>query len=91
MSAFLLGKLLNVLEAKNHGAFSGCAEIDKIVFMYSSFKLQTYKYTHFNNLEDIKPILSYYPSPQNEKEIKPCHLVIKFHVPDILYSIFSYA
>lgn len=78
--------MLKVLDAKTHGAFSGCAERDKIVFMYYSFKLQTYKYTHFNNLEDIKHILSYYPPPQNKKEKKPCHLGIKFHVPDILYS-----
>lgn len=55
--------------------------------MYSSFKLQTYKYTHFNNLEDIKPILSYYPPSTKQKgKKKPCHLVMKFHVPDILYS-----
>lgn len=52
---------------KKHGALSGCAERDKIVFMYSSFKLQTYKYTHFNNLEGIKPILSYYPPSTKQK------------------------
>lgn len=40
---------------KNQGAFSGCAERDKLVFMYYSFILKTYKYTHYNNLGDIKP------------------------------------
>lgn len=82
--------MLKVLDAKNHGAFSGCAERDKIVFMYSSFILQTYKYTHFNNLEDIIRYHIIFPS-QSKNETKPCHLIIQFYVPDILYPILSYA
>lgn len=57
---------------KNQGAFSGCAERDKLVFMYYSFKLKTYKYTHYNNMGDIKPFLSY-PPPPKKKEKNFCH------------------